>query len=264
MRHLRLLVLGISAATLALALYSPATVPATMLVILILGAVVDGLLSSRARVSDGMLSLPEVAATPEPPQPPQDPPTTAVPLPWRLGPGWSLSIAILSYVPLSLSFGGVTLLGRSLAGLLPWSIAMFALDHWQRPFMRALRVNSGAFVILASAMAFAVGLVTQWLLLGSAYSVDNTALGMGWFWLSLLLMLVIGVVMTHVLDLLRRDDDVLAEQVRERQELRALLEARAEPLRRQVAQILHGPIQGRLAAVVLTLRLQAEAQQESQ
>lgn len=181
---------------------------------------------------------------------------------WRPAPGWSLAIALLSFLPVALTFGGVALVGRALAGIVPWALATVLLSHWQRPIMRATHVSALSFTLAASAGALAFGALIQRLILGSTFLGMANAVSLTWFWLGLLLVVVVSTAMTYALDRLRHDGEVLAQRVDECQGLTRVLEARAEPLRQQVAQILHGPTQGRLAAVSLTLRLQAEVEHD--
>jgi len=184
-------------------------------------------------------------------------------VPWRVSVTWGPAIFVASILPPATA-NGFAVVGQVAASVAAW-IAVMLLFRWAYAyFVGRLRLNALAYVITANV----VGLGAGFALANSLYRIwpsGGTVSNSG-----VVAVLVLGTtgflagLLPSALDrnisTLRRDSELLREQNMEIEQLTMWLEKSASRLRQQVAEILHGPVQGRLSGVAMSLRLFVESQ----
>lgn len=192
---------------------------------------------------------------------------------WHLTPsviGWAALLLAITVIPQGLAGYGPLGARLGIAGFAAWVLILFLLGAAQNSVQAHLRISSLAYVITANLLALIGGIFAMgWEGLfdgGSVRWEDRTAVAaLIAFWLTALIAGLLSNSMTRSIGLLQRDSNLLRELNVRIIDLAAEAEANASLLRRQVAETLHGPVQGRLAAVALMLRLNVSDsnQQES-
>jgi len=184
-------------------------------------------------------------------------------VPWRVSVTWGPAIFVASILPPATGYG-LAVVGRVATSLVAW-IAIMLLFRWAYAyFVGRLRLNSLVYVIAANVIAEGAGF-TLAVFVYRLWSTGEAPTNNG-----LVAVLVLGAtgflagLLPSALDrnisTLRRDSELLREQNIEIGQLTMWLEKSASRLRQQVAEILHGPVQGRLSGVAMSLRLFVESQ----
>ena len=183
-------------------------------------------------------------------------------VPWRVSVTWGPAIFIASILPPATA-NGFAVVGQVAASVAAW-IAVMLLFRWAYAyFVGRLRLNALAYVITANV----VGLGAGFALANSLYRIfpsGGTEANSG-----VVAVLVLGATgflagllpaaLDRNISTLRRDSELLREQNVAIAQLTRWLETSTGRLRQQVAEILHGPVQGRLSGVAMSLRLLAES-----
>lgn len=180
---------------------------------------------------------------------------------WRQAPiavGWASAIALTTAVPLVASnYSSGTWPGVVL-GLAAWVAVLVGFRRLQPALVRKRGIPAVGVLAIASVLAWAAA-STVMLLMRTADGVSEPLTPFIAFSAFLLLTCLITSSMARSVMLLRRDSELLAGQNEEFARISEELDASTAILRKQVAEMLHGPIQGRLAAVALSIRLFADA-----
>ena len=184
-------------------------------------------------------------------------------VPWRISVTWAPAIFVASILPPATGYG-LAVVGRIATGVVTW-IAVMLLFRWAYSFfVERLRLYSLVYVVAANVLAEAVGFAVAVFVYRFSSTTAAPANG------GLVAILALGAtgflagVLPSALDrsisTLRRDSELLRGQNIEIAQLTRWLEKSTSRLRQQVAEILHGPVQGRLSGVAMSLRLFVESQ----
>jgi hypothetical protein len=184
-------------------------------------------------------------------------------IPWRISITWGPAIFVASILPPATGYG-LAVVGRVAIGVVSW-IAVMLLFRWAYSFVvERSRLNSLTYVIVANVVAEAVGFAVA-VFVYRISSVSSAPANSG-----LVAVLALGATgflagllpsaLDRSISTLRRDSELLREQNIEIAQLTRWLEKSTSRLRQQVAEILHGPVQGRLSGVAMSLRLFVESQ----
>jgi len=140
-----------------------------------------------------------------------------------------------------------------------WFGVCVLLRLLQNGFSGLRLVKTFGFVLVANLLAIGAGMVAT-ILLSPDWPLAKAALQVLGLSTAAILAGVTAASMSRAIAGLRNDSKLLAEQNRLIVEATVGLEDSIGRLRRQVAQVLHGPVQGRLAAVALSLHLFVDGQ----
>ncbi len=148
---------------------------------------------------------------------------------------------------------------RVLVAFTAWFGVCVLLRLLQNGFSGLRLVKTFGFVLVANLVAIGAGMVAT-ILLSPDWPLAKAALQVLGLSTAAILAGVTAASMSRAIAGLRNDSELLAEQNRLIVEATVGLEDSIGRLRRQVAQVLHGPVQGRLAAVALSLHLFVDGQ----
>ena len=183
-------------------------------------------------------------------------------VPWRVSVTWGPAIFIASILPPATA-NGFVVVGQVAASVAAWIAVMLVFRWAYAYFVGRLRLNALAYVIIANVVGLGAGfslanfLYRIWPSGGTEANSGAVAvlvLGATGFLAGLL-----PAALDRNISTLRRDSELLREQNVAIAQLTQWLEMSTGRLRQQVAEILHGPVQGRLSGVAMSLRLLAES-----
>ena len=179
--------------------------------------------------------------------------------PWLVSLLWAPLLLAFSILPLAFANFGAGALLRVLVAFAAWFGVCVLLRLLQNGFSGLSSVKTFGFVLLSNLLAIVAGIVVT-ILVSPDWPLEKSALQLLGLCATAILAGVTAASMTRAVSGLRKDSEILAEQNRLIVEATVKFEDSISRLRRQVAQVLHGPVQGRLAAVALSLHLFVDGQ----
>jgi signal transduction histidine kinase len=179
--------------------------------------------------------------------------------PWLVSVLWAPLLLAFSILPLAFANFGAGALLRVLVAFAAWFGVCVLLRLLQNGFSGLRLVKTFGFVLVANLLAIGAGMVAT-ILVSPDWPFAKAALQVLGLCMAAILAGVTAASMTRAVSGLRKDGELLAEQNRLIVEATVKFEDSIGRLRRQVAQVLHGPVQGRLAAVALSLHLFVDGQ----
>ena len=179
--------------------------------------------------------------------------------PWMVSVLLAPLLIALSILPIALTNFGVGALALTLLAFPAW-FGVFVLLRWlQYRLSNWPPATSFGFVLLSNLVAVSAGLAMMFVAIPAMPRPKSPLLVLGLCVVALLAGMTASA-MSRALSGLRKGSEIIAEQNRLISEASVKLESSTVSLRHQVAQMLHGPVQGRLAAVALSLNLFVDAQ----
>lgn len=223
--------------------------------------VLDALAESAASQSRSLvrdvsheISTPTTLGTPSATVPGALPRVSVVGKGLVLAPAWSLTFALALIAPPGLTVKGPAGLSQALITIGGWFVLFWLAWGVQRVIRLPAGWWSAGYVIVASGCAAVVSVALlnrgNVSVAGPPADIAPTS--------TVIVLFVVGVVgswVARVFQLLEREARVLGEQQVALGAASEQLEAETARARRRVAMLLHGPVQGRLAAISLALRL---------
>lgn len=179
--------------------------------------------------------------------------------PWLVSVLWAPLLVAVSVLPRSFATFGAIALVRALVAFAAWFGACSLLRLLQNGFSDWRPVKTFGFVLASNLVAIGAGIVAT-ILVSPDWLVAQTALKVVGLCVAVFVAGLTAAAMSRAVSGLRHDSELLAEQNRFIAEETVKLEDSIGRLRRQVVQVLHGPVQGRLAAVALSLNLFVDGQ----
>lgn len=179
--------------------------------------------------------------------------------PWLVSLLWAPLLLAFSILPLAFANFGAGALLRVLVAFASWFGVCVLLRLLQNGFSGLRLVKTFGFVLVANLLAIGAGMVVTSLVTPD-WPLAKAALQVLGLCMVAILAGVTAASMSRAIAGLRKDSEILAEQNRLIVEATVKFEDSISRLRRQVAQVLHGPVQGRLAAVALSLHLFVDGQ----
>ena len=179
--------------------------------------------------------------------------------PWLVSVLWAPLILAFSILPLAFANFGAGALLRVLVAFAAWFGVCVLLRLMQNGFSGWRSVKTFGFVLVSNLFAIVAGIVVT-VLVNPDWQLSKSALQLLGLCAVAILAGVTAASMSRAVSGLRKDGEILAEQNRLIIEATVRLDDSIGRLRRQVAQVLHGPVQGRLAAVALSLHLFVDGQ----
>ena len=179
--------------------------------------------------------------------------------PWLVSLLWAPLLLAFSILPLAFANFGAGALLRVLVAFAAWFGVCVLLRLMQNGFSGWRSVKTFGFVLVSNLFAIVAGIVVT-VLVNPDWQLSKSALQLLGLCAVAILAGVTAASMSRAVSGLRKDGEILAEQNRLIIEATVRLDDSIGRLRRQVAQVLHGPVQGRLAAVALSLHLFVDGQ----
>ena len=179
--------------------------------------------------------------------------------PWLVSVLWAPLILAFSILPVAFANFGAASLLRGLVAFAAWFVVCVLLRLMQNGFSGWRSVKTFGFVLVSNLFAIVAGIVVT-VLVNPDWQLSKSALQLLGLCAVAILAGVTAASMSRAVSGLRKDGEILAEQNRLIIEATVRLDDSIGRLRRQVAQVLHGPVQGRLAAVALSLHLFVDGQ----
>ena len=179
--------------------------------------------------------------------------------PWLVSLLWAPLLLAFSILPLAFANFGAGALLRVLVAFAAWFGVCVLLRLLQNGFSGLRLVKTFGFVLVANLLAIGAGMVVTSLVTPD-WPLAKAALQVLGLCMVAILAGVTAASMSRAIAGLRKDSEILAEQNHLIVDATLKVEDSISRLRRQVAQVLHGPVQGRLAAVALSLHLFVDGQ----
>ena len=180
--------------------------------------------------------------------------------PWLISRLWAPLVLALSILPMALVNFGASALLRGSVAFAAWCGVCLLLRFLQDGSLGRSYLKTFGFVLVSNLVAVGAAVVAT-MLLSPSWTLAGSALQVLGLCMAALLAGVAAAAMSRAISGLRKDSELLAEQNRLIADATLKLDDSIIRLRRQVAQVLHGPVQGRLAAVALSLRLFVDGQE---
>ena len=179
--------------------------------------------------------------------------------PWFVSVLWAPLLVAFSILPVAFANFGVASLLRGLVAFAAWFGVCVLLRLVQNGFSGWRSVKTFGFVLVSNLFAIVAGIVVT-ILVSPDWQLSKSALQLLGLCAVAILAGVTAASMSRAVSGLRKDSEILAEQNHLIVDATLKVEDSISRLRRQVAQVLHGPVQGRLAAVALSLHLFVDGQ----
>lgn len=179
--------------------------------------------------------------------------------PWLVSVLWApLLVAVTILSKSFANFGSIALVRASVA-FVTWFAACLLFRLLQNRLSGWQPVKTFGFLLVSNLLAIGAGIVATKLVSPDWLSAQTAVQVIG-LCVAVFVAGLTAAGMSRAVSGLRKDSELLAEQNRLIAEETVKLEDSISRLRRQVAQVLHGPVQGRLAAVALALHLYVDGQ----
>lgn len=179
--------------------------------------------------------------------------------PWLVSVLWAPLLLAFSVLPVAFANFGAALFLRGLVAFAAWFGVCVLLRLMQNGFSGWRSVKTFGFVLVSNLLAIVAGIVVT-VLVNPDWQLSKSALQLLGLCAVAILAGVTAASMSRAVSGLRNDSEILAEQNHLIVDATLKVEDSISRLRRQVAQVLHGPVQGRLAAVGLSLHLFVDGQ----
>lgn len=179
--------------------------------------------------------------------------------PWLVSVVWAPLLVAVSVLPKSFAIFGSIALVRATVAFAAWFGACLLLRLLQNKLSGWRPVNTFGFLLVSNLLAIGAGIVAT-MFASPDWLSAQTAMRVVGLCIAVIVAGLTAAAMSRGVSGLRNDTELLAEQNRYIAEETVKLEDSIGRLRRQVAQVLHGPVQGRLAAVALSLHLFVDGQ----